>query len=63
MFKYFIILEINRDGEIIFSLYDFGVKVIFVLGEGFEFNNILYIGSFWILYIGMLNLIYVKLGN
>lgn len=61
--KHSIILEINRDGEIISSLHDPGAKVISASGEGFEFNNTLYIGSFWTPYIGMLNLTYVKSGN
>lgn len=61
--KHSIILEINRHGEIISSLHDPGAKVISASGEGFEFNNTLYIGSFWTPYIGMLNLTYVKSGN
>ncbi|XP_061179241.1 adipocyte plasma membrane-associated protein-like [Saccostrea echinata] len=58
--KHSIILEIDTEGNIVRSLHDHGAKVIKASGEGFEFNNTLYIGSFWTTYIGMLNLTLVK---
>ncbi|XP_048739183.1 adipocyte plasma membrane-associated protein-like isoform X2 [Ostrea edulis] len=58
--KHSIILEIDMDGNIVNSLHDHGAKVIRSSGEGFEFNNTLYIGSFWTPYIGMLNLTRVQ---
>ena len=58
--KHSIILEISSNGDIVTSLHDHGAKVISASGEGFEFNNTLYIGSFWTPYIGMLNLTLVR---
>ncbi|XP_022302860.2 adipocyte plasma membrane-associated protein-like [Crassostrea virginica] len=58
--KHSIILEISSNGDIVTSLHDHGARVISASGEGFEFNNTLYIGSFWTPYIGMLNLTLVR---
>lgn len=54
------IVEFDKNGKILSSLHDPTASVIRFAGEGFEYKNSLYIGSFKNPYIGKLHLDDIK---